>query len=404
MNLRCSSITLLLRKSDGQIMDKSFPILIFKGDKEICYGALWDFSIQLKDALSTIGEEVLFFDPQSDDIRECFGKEYKAIVGFMESFFYNTIPGTDTYVFDQIEGPKFNYWPDHPAFYYRFIGSFPKDYYVLTLDRNYVSYVNSFYQGVTAYFLPPGGRKPSGNIPFLEREYDVSFLGTYVDYRSALRGFNDNDEVTKIISNAYLEYMIKHPMETTEQAFIHVLGNLGANVTTEQFLGELCKVHRIATMGAARYYKEKVIQTIIEKEITVDVFGESWKSAPFAGNKCLRIHPEVGIESANDIYGNSKVSLNIMTWHKDSITERVIDAMISGSIVLTDDTPILREYFEDSKDILYFSLDNIQNIPDMIRDNLNNARLALSGQKKALRDHLWIDRAKRFLEIIENLT
>lgn len=383
-------------------MNNSSPILIFEGDREICYGVLWDFSIQLKDALVSAGEEVLLFDARRDDIRDCFGKRYKAVIGFMESFFYNKIPGTDTYVFDQIEGPKFNYWPDHPAFYYRFIDSFPKDYHILTLDRNYVSYINAYYLGTTAFFLPPGGRESSITVPFSERKYEVSFLGSYVDYRSVFNSFNAADEVTRIITNAYLDYMISHPLETTEQAFEDTLSNLGANVTTEQFLGELCKVHRIATMGAARYYKEKVIQTIIENGISMDVFGESWREAPFADSSFLKIHPEVSTEKAHEIYGNSKISLNIMTWHKDSITERVLDAMLAGSIMLTDDTPALRESFEDDRDILYFSLEDLKKIPDIIRNNLNNASLADSGRQKVLADHLWTNRAKSLLEIIEH--
>ena len=383
-------------------MNNNLPILIFEGDRELCYGILWDFSIQLKEALVSAGEEVLFFDPKNDDIREYFGKRFKAVIGFMELFFYNKIPGTDTYVFDQIEGPKFNYWPDHPAFYYKYIDSFPKDYHILTLDRNYVSYINKYYRGATAYFLPPGGKVNTSDIPFSERKYEVSFLGSYVDYRNALNSFNATDEVTRIITNAYLDYMISHPLETTEQAFEHTLSNLGANVTTEQFLGELCKIHRIATMGAARYYKEKVVQTIIDNEISIDVFGESWKEAPFAENRFLNIHPEVSAEKAYEIYGNSKISLNIMTWHKDSITERVLDAMLSGSIMLTDDTPALRESFEDGRDILYFSLDDLQKIPDMIRNNINNETLADFGRQKVLMDHLWRNRARSLLKIIAN--
>ncbi len=385
-------------------MNNNYPVLIFKGDKDICYGVLWDFSIQLKDAFISVGEEVLLFDVQKDDIRECFGKSYKAVIGFMESFFYNKIPGTNDYVFDQIQGPKFNYWPDHPSFYYRFMDSFPKDYHILTLDRNYVSYINSFYKNVTAYYLPPGGRETLNSIPFSERKYEVSFLGSYVDYRDVLTSFNANDEVTKTITTSYLDYMVNHPLETTEQAFIHTLSKLGANVTTEQFLEELCKIHRIATMGAARYYKEKVIQTLIDNEISIDVFGDSWKKAPFADSRFLNIHPEVSTENAFEIYGDSRISLNIMTWHKDSVTERVLDAMLAGSIVLTDETPALRESFEEAREILYFSLDNLQNIPDLIRNNKNNESLAQAGRQKALADHLWVNRAKCLLEIIENGT
>ena len=383
--------------------DKKYPILIFKGDEELCYGILRFFSVELKKALVSIGENVVFFDPKSDSIRDCFGKEYKAVIGFMETFFYNTLPDSDTRLFDLIVGPKFNYWPDHPAFYYQFLNCFPKDYHILTLDRNYVNYINKYYSNVTAHFLPPGACESSGFIPFEERKYNLSFLGTFVDYREALKSFNTNDDVTRAIGKTYLDYLIRFPGLTTEEAFARTLEYLGADVSTEQFLGVLQSTHRIATMGAARYYKERIIQTIVDAEITIDVFGESWKTSPFKDSQFVRIHEEVPPEKAVDIYRNSKMSLNIMTWHKDSITERVLDSMISGSISLTDVTPALKESFDDDKDIVFFSLESLEELPELIRRNMNNEEIAISGRKKVLDNHLWKNRAKDLMKIIDSI-
>lgn len=384
-------------------MQSRLPILIFKGDTKLCYGILYSFSVQLKDALVSLGEDVVFFDPEKDRITDSFGKEYKAVIGFMETFFYNSMPDSDILLFDLIKGPKFNYWPDHPAFYYRFSDRYPKDYYILTLDRNYVKFINTYYTNTKAFYLPPGGIEQSDMPGFEEREYDVSFLGTYVDYRDVLKGFNAGDEVTRIITKSYLDYMIANPDETTEDAFSNVLQRLGADVTTEQYLTELCKIHRIATMGAARFYKEKVVETIVNSGIVLDVFGDSWKKANFAGKDKLRIHPEIPAEKVSEVYRKSKISLNVMTWHKDAVTERVLDAMLSGSLVLTDRTDAMVECFDDKKDILYFNLSNLEKVPEMIKENLKNSDIALNGCNKAIESHTWKDRAKSLLIIIDKI-
>ena len=381
-------------------MESQLPILIFKGDTKLCYGILYSFSLQLKEAMVALGEDVIFFDPSKDRITECFGKSYKAVIGFMETFFYNTLPDSDTRLFDLILGPKFNYWPDHPAFYYQYMDKFPKDYHILTLDRNYVKYINTYYKNTKAFFLPPGGIVQNTVPDFEGREYGISFLGTYVDYRDVLGSFDSGDEVTKIITRTYLDYMIANPNETTEDAFSSVLKLLGANVTTTQYLTELCKIHRIATMGAARYYKEKVVETIVNSGIVLNVFGDSWAKSPFAGRDNLRIHPEIPAERVFEVYQKSRISLNIMTWHKDSVTERVLDAMLSGSIVLTDRTKALAESFEDKKDILYFDPDKPDRIPELIRENVDNSELAENGYKKALSGHTWRNRAEELLKII----
>lgn len=384
-------------------MNNDDPILIFRGDEKLCYGILLSFSEQLRDAFVSLGEEVVFFDARKDRIQDCFGRKYKAVIAFMENFFYNRLPDSETMLFDLIEGPKFNYWPDHPAFYYHYVENVPKDYYILTQDQNYVNFINKYYKGVSAFFLPPGGRKIVEDVPFEDRKYELTFLGTYVDYRDVLNGFNASDETTQLIINAYLDEMINNPEETTEDAFDIILKKLGANVSIDQFLNELCKIHRIATMGAARFYKEKVIKTLIENEIHIDVFGESWKKAPFSDSGFLTIHPEISAREVSDVYKQSKMSLNIMTWHKDSITERVLDAMMAGSIAISDRTGKLEEAFVDNKEIILYSLSNIEDLPQKIRANITNADMAHEGRKAAISCHCWTDRAKDLLRIIKEL-
>ena len=124
------------------------------------------------------------------------------------------------------------------------------------------------------------------------------------------------------------------------------------------------KVHQLADRGVSRLYREEIVKTILDAGYAVDVFGDRWNNSPYAGNPNLKIHKEIAASEVQEIYKNSKISLNIMTWHKDSITERVLDSMAAGSIVLTDTTPALEECFKkypsDNAEILLFSLKRIK--------------------------------------------
>lgn len=381
-------------------MSSELPILVFKGDSSLCYGILTSFSEQLRDALISLGEDVIYVDPAKASIDELIGKKYKAIIAFMENIFYSVLDD-GSFLFDSFYGPKFNYWTDYPAFYYRYVQKVPKDYYILTQDRNYVNFINRYYKNLKAFFLPPGGRKVDEIIPFNERKYDLSFAGSFLNWEDCVKGFNSADETTKIIVDNYLEFLVSEPDYTTEEAFRIVLERLGAHLSDDQFVQELSKVHRLADRGAARLYRQEIIQTILNSGITLDVFGDSWKNSPFADNKNLRIHPEVSAGDVSSIYENSKMSLNIMTWHKDSITERVLDAMMAGSIVLSDYTPALSESFENEKEILLYSLSDIVDIPEMIRKSIHNEQIAVRGYEKAKENFSWVSFAKSFLNIIE---
>lgn len=379
-------------------MSSELPILVFKGDSSLCYGILTSFSEQLRDALISLGEDVIYVDPAKVSIDELIGKKYKAIIAFMENIFYSVL-NDGSFLFDSFYGPKFNYWTDYPAFYYRYVQKVPNDYYILTQDRNYVNFINRYYRNLKAFFLPPGGRKADKVIPFNERKYDLSFAGSFLNWEDCVKGFNSADETTKIIVDNYLEFLVTEPDYTTEEAFRIVLERLGAHLSDDQFVQELSKVHRLADRGAARLYRQEIIQTILNSGITLDVFGDSWKNSPFADNKNLRIHPEVFAGDVSSIYENSKMSLNIMTWHKDSITERVLDAMMAGSIALSDYTPALDEFFSSGSEILLFSLNNIVSVPDIIRCGISDESISRRGYEKVMANFSWEEFAKKLLDI-----
>nr|WP_297705539.1 glycosyltransferase [uncultured Butyrivibrio sp.] len=382
-------------------MDNKLPILLFKGDESLCYGIMTEYSQQLRNALMAAGENVIYLDPKEDEVEPYIDKHYKAVIAFMENIFYMVLPNGD-FVFDHFYGPKFNYWTDHPAFYYRYVQKVPKDYYILTQDRSYVKYINRYYKQLQAFYLPPGGKHIDDVMPFSERKYDLSFVGTYWP-GEVENTFNKTDETTRIIMDSYLKFLMNEPDYTAEEAFEIVLEKLGAHLTDDQFAQEFSKVHRLASRGVARYFRQKIIERIVDSGITIDVFGDSWKEATFANNSNLRIHPEVTSDKISEIYNSSKMSLNVMTWHKDSITERVLDSMMAGSIALSDQTPALRENFTDGEEIVLFSLKEIERIPERIRKYLSNEEVANRGREKVLQSFSWDNCARRLLEIIDEL-
>ncbi len=94
-----------------------------------------------------------------------------------------------------------------------------------------------------------------------------------------------------------------------------------------------------------------------------------------------------------------------MAWHKDGLTERILNGMLCQSAVLSDTSTRLEEEFVDGKDILLFPLTQIASLPNRIKRLLaapeQLQEIAENGYKKALEKHLWIHRAMQLLDIID---
>ena len=48
-----------------------------------------------------------------------------------------------------------------------------------------------------------------------------------------------------------------------------------------------------------------------------------------------------------------KVGLNIMTWHKYGMTERIANICLSGAVCLTDSSEYLRNNFNNNENYYY---------------------------------------------------
>ncbi|MBQ1597642.1 MAG: glycosyltransferase family 1 protein, partial [Lachnospiraceae bacterium] len=103
----------------------------------------------------------------------------------------------------------------------------------------------------------------------------------------------------------------------------------------------------------------------------------------------------------------SKLSLNIMSWHKDSMTERVANMMINRCLVVSDESGYLVErYGGEEPDMLLFDLEKIRELPGQIRyylehDNKRRATIERAYQK-AIQNETWEKRTGEIVKAIKN--
>ena len=84
----------------------------------------------------------------------------------------------------------------------------------------------------------------------------------------------------------------------------------------------------------------------------------------------------------------------------------MINIMLCKSVLVTDNTTYLDGKFKHGEDMLIFRLDALEELPEMIRECLNDSqameRIIQNGFEKAKEYHTWDSRAKEFLdEILE---
>ena len=389
-----------------EIDDNTAPVLIYLG-ADTCFNTLNHFSLELKKAFLCLRQQTEVFDAVKEGhqaLTKYIGQHFKAIIGIQTYLFSIKLQDGTTNLHDLISGAKYNMILDHPAWMKEHICNGPIDYYLLIHDRNYISFADRYYENIKGcLYVPPAGTLPAG-LP--EKLYDITFIGSYRDYRERLATLYTYDRKHRHFAGRYIGVMKKHPDYTAEQAFGEVLSQYGLKPERSAFL-DLFYEMRQCCFCIMLYYREKVVRTLLEAGLEIHVYSESWQHSPFADFPNLICHPELQITESLQVMQQSRISLNIMSWHKDGLTERILNAMLCQSVMVSDRSTALEEQFTDGRDLVLFSLAHLEELPLMIKGLLKDENkleeISRNGYEKARREHLWLHRARQLLNIWDKM-
>lgn len=278
---------------------------------------------------------------------------------------------------------------------------------VFGCDRNFCDYMDRYFPMVKhTKFVPLSGSVYPDSVPYDERTIDILFTGTYTNpekYKmQALSGFEKGSVMAQFVEEM-LGDIITNSQFTLPECLARVLDKYNQKVSDRDF-HELAAEFLCIDFYARSYYREKVIRTLLDAGLKIDVFGNGWEDFPSEHKENLIIH-KGGPYTASKALANAKISLNIMPWFKDGFQERIAAAMLSHTVAVTDESKYILEKFEGEKELLVFSLKNIDSLPQRIKNLLENpaeaAEIAENGFRK-VQDHTWAARVADMVQKIED--
>ena len=146
------------------------------------------------------------------------------------------------------------------------------------------------------------------------------------------------------------------------------------------------------------------IEVLAKAGIRIKVFGNGWTNSPFA-NK-LEIYRAVNFTELLNLISKTKLVLNIVPSFSEGSHERVFSAMLNGAVALTDCNKYYETEFKEDSNIVMYSWNNLDELPDkinnLLRDEERLADIAQAGYKVAMKSHTWTARALAIIEMVEN--
>lgn len=391
-----------------EVARETAPFIVLQGEA-ICAGVLQRFADDLCNALVEYGQAVIKIchDMQRvngikrniikdtvvktkswDALKDLRDNVFKGIIAFQD-------PNLESGLLKAFKGPKFQFWLDYPLHFRDILCELPNDYAVLCQDGDYARLIRKYLKTENAICFPPGGIDLGEPDKKSERSLDIVFVGEY---------FQECEEELDEEERLLFDELVKHPSMTSEEAVKKIFFS-EEDYAEDEFL-EKCFEMKRARRTVIAYFRRKVISTILEAGYQLHVYGNNWNLYQGNCSKNLICHKQVTVDEALSIFRHAKVALNVMSWHKNGMTERVANIMLSGAICLSDESIYLRE-LEGQNLISLFSLEHLGEIPEILSRLLTNHdlrdKMACKAYLKAKDDFSWNARARELIQLAERI-
>ncbi len=326
------------------------------------------------------------------------------------------------YVWDEYRIPCYNIAADHPYYYHDRLADLPKEYHHISIDKYQEQYFKEFYPEFHHLgFLPLAGTELPCEQEMSQhnmiadtgkmneavgagRYMDVIMTGNYTPPSFCEKHIHWINEEYAAFYQGIIDDLIANPNQTVEAAELAACEREMGHTPYDEIR---IAMHRMIFIDlyVRNYWRGEAVKALVDAGIKVDVFGKGWDELECEHPENLKIHPQTTSIACLQHLQHAKVSLNVMPWFKDGAHDRVFNSILNGAVCVSDKSKYLCEELQEGEGVCYYQLENMAELPHIVRDLLQNKNrmqdIVSKGIKKVRNYHTWDTRAKQMINWIE---
>lgn len=285
--------------------------------------------------------------------------------------------------------PVITYLVDNPIYHLQRFYSTYNNLNVATFDRENAGLLRTYFPFLKQNkFIPFFGFSATSKQIYQDRSIDVLFVGTYVDPKSLKEQIDKLDGIFKTVANNVIDILLKNTELSLDKALRRYLLQINFEIEQDEFLDLMSQI-KLVDQYVRNYFRDKVIRKVLDAGITLHTYGSGWEilKTEYPSNLITLSGEEANLMTGIELMGDAKIVLSVMPWFKDCIQDRIISTMLNGAISLTDSSKYMEENLVDGEEIVFYSLDQLELLPETINqlllDDGKAAQIASNGEEKA---------------------
>lgn len=300
---------------------------------------------------------------------------------------------------------------DHPAYHVERLSENIKNFLCCFNDKQHVIYANEILPNhhKISFFLPHGGLKKTfdedskiNNISKYKKQksIDIVFAGTYQE--NIDKKWAEENVFPKYILDETCEKLINDDYGSVHQTFNNICDKYGIKFSTfgkVQLSGILIEI--IDYVRSIR--RVELIKTIVNSGLTITICGNGWEDF-VKEHKNINYVGTLDIKDNLELIKKAKVLVNVTPNFTDGSHERVFTGMLNNTVLFSDRSRYYDEFFENEKDILYYSFNSldkdIEKLKAILSDDKKLFEISQNAYEIANKYHTWENRVDTMLEMV----
>lgn len=140
-----------------------------------------------------------------------------------------------------------------------------------------------------------------------------------------------------------------------------------------------------------------LLDLLVESGLRITLVGKGWKQ--WHGVSSVDYRGDLPLKETIQLMQQAKLTLDTPSLFQYGTHERVLTAMLAGSLVIAPYSPFYQDHFDD--ELILYNWDKRHTLPDQVRNLLENEprrkELADAGCRKAQESHTYRARARNYL-------
>lgn len=302
--------------------------------------------------------------------------------------------------------PYATFLVDHPMYQdIRLMSTSKSNMYIFTFDNDNVNFIMNNYTWVkNAKFLHIPGFTAHHIPEFIDKKIDVIFTGSYNTPKNLLNEFSQYTDSLRPLAENVAEIIIDNPSLTVERALDFYIKETNLNLSKDK-IKQIMTILSPVDALVRGYFRDKLVRTLLDNGIKVCVFGSGWELFEGKNTDNLIILGDGDLMTGVSYMANSKIVIGMIPWFKNGIQDRIITTMMNRSVCVTDNTPYLERNLTDNKDVVFYDINHMDELPNIITNLLKNpekmCKIAENGFNTAMTKYNMNIFANTLLDVIK---